>query len=127
MNADVLLENPHVIPPGFTQLRGGGDHGDARVPTTGHFHEAAQDRLVAEFFLRTADRDAFVRGVKESTISLEEAESWMRVIGEARLVLAARLGITKDGWEDEADPTQSPEMALLGYLGYLQDSLVSIL
>ena len=47
----------------------------------------------------------------------------MRVIGEARLVLAARLGITEDGWEDDADP----EMALLGYLGYLQDGLVGVL
>lgn len=73
--------------------------------------------------LRTADRDILIRGVEESTISLEEAESWMRVIGEARLVLAARLGITEDGWEDDADP----EMALLGYLGYLQDGLVGVL
>ena len=76
--------------------------------------------------LRHTDRRAFVRGVQESTISLGDAEAWMRVIGEARLVLAARLGITQDGWEDEADPAQSAEMALLGYLGYLQDCLVVV-
>lgn len=77
--------------------------------------------------LRNADRTAFARGVGESTISLEDAEVWMRVIGEARLALAAMLGIEKDGWENDADPRQSPEMALLSYLGYLQDRLVSVL
>ncbi len=77
--------------------------------------------------LRSGDQDALMRGIEESTISLDEAESWMRVIGEARLVLAARLGITEDGWEDDFDPTQNREVALLGYLGYLQDRLVGVL
>ena len=36
-------------------------------------------------------------------------------------------GIVTDGWEETADPEQSPEMALLTYLGYLQDRLVAVL
>ena len=77
--------------------------------------------------LRREDRSILTRSCGGATIDVEEAEAWMRVIGEARLVLAARLGIERDGWEDEADPGQSPEMALLGYLGYLQDGLVGVL
>jgi hypothetical protein len=64
---------------------------------------------------------------RAESLELEEAEAWMRVIGEVRLVLAGRLGIVTDGWEEDADPEQSPEMALLGYLGFLQDRLVSVL
>ena len=57
---------------------------------------------------------------------LEDLEAFMRVVGEARLVLAARLGIEDDGWELEARP-DDPEMALLGLLGWVQDSAVGFL
>ena len=77
--------------------------------------------------LRDADRETLAGRVGEATISLEDAEAWMRVIGEARLVLAATLGITEDGWEGAADPGENPQLAVLTYLGYLQDGLVSVL
>ena len=51
----------------------------------------------------------------------------MRVVGEARIILAARLGIVEDGWEQDVESSRDPEMALLGYLGYLQDALVGVL
>ena len=51
----------------------------------------------------------------------------MRVIGEARLVLASRMGITDDGWEAELERGNDPELALLGWLGYLQDAAVETL
>ncbi len=76
---------------------------------------------------RERDRAELVAGVDARYIDQENAEAWMRVIGEARLVLAGRLGISEDGWEETADPEQSPEMALLTYLGFLQDRLVSVL
>jgi hypothetical protein len=50
----------------------------------------------------------------------------MRVVGEARIVLAGRLGIEEDGWEETAS-IEDPEVAMLHYLGYLQESLVEAL
>ncbi|NIR40764.1 MAG: DUF2017 family protein [Actinobacteria bacterium] len=57
----------------------------------------------------------------------EEAESWMRVIGDARLALAARIGISEDGWEAGVAPGQPPELLLVSYLGGIQDALVQAL
>ena len=57
----------------------------------------------------------------------ETIEAFMRVIGEARIVLAGRLGIEDDGWESEMDMQADPELALLGWLGYLQDAAVETL
>ena len=49
------------------------------------------------------------------------------MIGEARLVLADRLGIEDDGWEAETELQSDPELVLLGWLGYLQDAAVGVL
>ena len=77
---------------------------------------------------RAADRSLLLRGYALEEIGLDQAEAWMRVIGEARLVLAVRLGIEEDGWEGEVDPDAfDPDMALMLYLGYLQDRLVEAL
>lgn len=77
--------------------------------------------------LRADDRRRFTVGLGADRLDVEQAEAWLRVIGEARLVLAAGLGVEHDGWEEEANPGESPEWALLSYLGYLQDRLVSVL
>lgn len=60
-----------------------------------------------------------------SVLSPDEAEAWLTVLGDARLVLAARLGITEPGWEetDEEDPAR----ITLGFLSFLQDQLVDVL
>ena len=55
----------------------------------------------------------------------EEAESWLIVLGDARLALAARLGITEPGWE-EGD-LDDPERLALGFLSYLQSQLTDAL
>jgi hypothetical protein len=114
-------------------LLAGSDDADGRLSYRVHPGDAEAEAryrdLVGDSLddLRREDRSTLTRSCGEGTIGLEEAEAWMRVIGEARLVLAVRLGIEHDGWEEEADPAQSPEMALLGYLGYLQDGLVGVL
>ena len=58
-----------------------------------------------------------------------EADSWLMVINETRLVLAARLGIEEEGWGtgigDRRRP--QPEMALLVYLTEVQDDLIEAL
>lgn len=76
---------------------------------------------------RADDRDRFVATIEEERLVLtfDEAEAWLTVLGDARLALAARLGITEPGWEtaDEEDP----ERLTLGFLSYLQDQLVTVL
>ncbi len=77
--------------------------------------------------LRRADRRVFDEFIAGEPGSPEILEAFMRVIGESRLVLADLLGIEDDGWESEADMRSDPELALLGWLGYLQDAAVEVL
>lgn len=79
---------------------------------------------------RAADRSAFGITVEQApaglVLSPAEAEAWLRVLGEARLVLAARAGIVADGWEEDL-PDDDPSIALLHYLGWVQQSLAEVL
>jgi hypothetical protein len=96
--------------------------------------EAAAEyrRLMADELIqsRAADRSAFSLTVEQSpdgvTLSPGEAEAWLRVLAEGRLVLAARMGISEDGWE-AALPEDDPAVSLLHYLGWLQQSLAETL
>lgn len=78
--------------------------------------------------LRLADRSRFVASLEPGTVrlALDDAEAWLRVIGEARLLLAARAGIEEDGWlyDEYGD---DPRMALLYYLSGVQDALIGAL
>ena len=58
--------------------------------------------------IRGSDRDRFLATIDriESTggsLSADEAEGWLTVLGDARLALAARIGVTDPGWETAAD------------------------
>lgn len=79
---------------------------------------------------RAADRSAFALTVEQAPrgviLSRGESEAWLRVLGDARLVLASRLGIDQDGWEDQFSK-DDPTIALLHYLGWLQQSLADTL
>jgi len=77
--------------------------------------------------LRSADREAFNRGLDDVAggpvvLSNSEAAAWARVLGEARIVLAARKGYFESGLPDE--PGGDPEVALVSFLGVLQEELV---
>ena len=73
---------------------------------------------------RSADRAGFLEDLSGSALLDEErAGAWLRVLDESRLVLAARLGIEEDGWE-ESLPGSDPEVTLLHYLGWLQEELI---
>ena len=48
------------------------------------------------------------------------------MLGDSRLALAARLGISEPGWETAGDET-NPAQAALGFLSYLQSELVEVL
>ena len=79
---------------------------------------------------RAADRSAFALTVEQAPqgviLSSGESEAWLRVLGDARLVLASRLGIADDGWEEQFSEND-PSIALLHYLGWLQQSLAETL
>lgn len=97
-----------------------------------HPEDPAADRRYQELVgdhlgrLRAADREAFDASINAGSLDIEHAEALMRVIGEGRIVLAMRLGIEEDGWEESAS-VDDPEVAMLHYLGYLQESLVEAL
>jgi hypothetical protein len=78
---------------------------------------------------RRVDAEAFTRSLSEAEsegISLEQAESWLRLLGDARLVLAAREGIVREG--ELPDPSAAnPRLALVHYLGALQNEIVEVL
>ncbi len=79
---------------------------------------------------RDADQAAFAAGLEKvaggAPLTSDEAASWMRAIGHARVILGARLGITADGWETTTD-TDDSRIAVLHFLGHLQDDLVAVL
>jgi hypothetical protein len=86
--------------------------------------EYSGSQLAAE---RAIDRERFTAGLEagRSVLSIDEAESWLTVLGDTRLALAARLGIDEPGWE--ATDEEDPERLALGFLSYLQDQLVTVL
>lgn len=110
----------------------GGDAG-GRLTYVAHPDDEAADRRYRDLVgasleeARQQDRSVFLSGLGRERIDADEAEAWLRVIGEARLLLAHALGVEDDGWEDESQPAEDAEMALLLYLGHLQDRLVEVL
>ncbi len=83
---------------------------------------------------RAADRSAVAMTLEAAVtepvvLSMGEAEAWLLVLNEARLVLAARLGIEEEGWGEESDDPVDldPGMVLLHYLTYLHAELTGVL
>lgn len=83
---------------------------------------------------RQVDRAAVASSLEAArrgpvSLTLSEADSWLIVINETRLALAARLGIEEEGWGTPAGTGAGPdpEMALLMYLTEVQDDLIRTL
>ncbi len=97
--------------------------------STVHRHDPGAERRYHELTgamlddARRTDRRLFRESLDREVLTLPEAEAWMRLLGEARLGLAARLGLEEDGWEARAD--ESLEQSMLRLLGYLQEALVT--
>jgi hypothetical protein len=123
--SDILREVAHLLD--------AGDDADGRLSYSAHPDDPEADRryqeLVADSLdiLRREDRSGFDTVASGAVATAEEVEAFMRVVGEARIVLAARLGIDHDGWEADLEATSDPELALLAWLGYLQDAAVGVL
>jgi hypothetical protein len=113
----------------------GDDPGAARLSYSAHPEDAGADRRFRDLTGgmladgRRRDRAAVTAGLHRRRLTIEDAESWLRVIGEARLVLGARAGIETDGWQEAiaaAGPVPA-DVVLVEVLGWLQDALVDAL
>jgi hypothetical protein len=85
------------------------------------YRELAADELLdgrrqaLELLASTATRDR---------LSAEEADAWLRALNDLRLVLGTRLDVQEDAL---AEAPESPELAIYGYLSWVQEQLVAAL
>jgi uncharacterized protein DUF2017 len=81
----------------------------------------------------TAGRVAALRRVeatcRDSELSEADANAWCGALNDLRLVLGERLGVTEELYEVGIDPgdPRAPELALYGWLTWLQGELVESL
>jgi hypothetical protein len=63
------------------------------------------------------------------TLSLEEADAWLRALNDLRLVLGTRLDVTEDIDFEDLDPREprGRDLAVYAYLSWLQEELVEAL
>ena len=57
-------------------------------------------------------------------LAAEEADAWLRALNDLRLVLGTRLDVQEDALLDRP---QTPELAVYGYLSWVQEQLVAVL
>ncbi len=62
-------------------------------------------------------------------IDLEQADEWLRALNDLRLVLGTRLEVTEDlDYESiDLDTPRGRDLAVYGYLAWLQEQLVEAL
>jgi hypothetical protein len=63
------------------------------------------------------------------TLDLDEAQQWLRALNDLRLVLGTRLDVTEDLDYEQLDLNEprGRELAIYGYLSWLQEQLVEAL
>jgi hypothetical protein len=87
-------------------------------------HDSLADhkRGTAETALRTLGD----KGPWHGSLSEEERDAWMVLLTDLRLVLGTRLDVDEEKMSMEPDPTDPEQwpLALMHYLGWLQESLV---
>lgn len=95
------------------------------------YHELAADELIAgrvdslDLFTESLEQEAG-SGVSWSVeLTPEQAQAWLAVCNDARLMLAGIVGIeSEEQWEAGPDPAD-PASLLLWYLGWLEEELVT--
>jgi hypothetical protein len=60
----------------------------------------------------------------EDSLSAQQADAWLRALNDLRLVLGTRLDVREDAL---LEGPQSPELAVYGYLSWVQELLVAAL
>jgi Domain of unknown function (DUF2017) len=83
-----------------------------------------RDELLAG---RKAALETLERTADSEVLSEEELHAWLGALNDLRLALGTRLGVTEDTYAEELDPAdpRAYELAVYGYLTWLQDGLVS--
>ena len=90
------------------------------------YRSLVRDQLVAgRSSALAAVRDTLGR----ETLSLEEADAWLRALNDLRLVLGTRLAVTEETDFEDLDPREprGRDLAVYGYLSWLQEQLVEAL
>ena len=68
------------------------------------------------------------RTLRNDTLSTEDAESWLRVLNDLRLVLGTRLDVTEEmSFDLDPNDPAAAELAVYAYLSWLQEQLVEAL
>jgi hypothetical protein len=92
--------------------------------------EAGYRRLVGGQLAAGRERAvATVRAtIDGETLSAEQAEAWLTVLNDLRLVLGTRLDVTEE-MDFDLDPNdpEAAELAVYAYLSWLQEQLVEAL
>jgi hypothetical protein len=82
-----------------------------------HDELVAGRREAVQVFAATLDR---------ARLSEEELDAWLGVLNDLRLVLGTRLDVTEETFARPLDPddVDAPELAVYGYLSWLQEQVV---
>jgi hypothetical protein len=85
------------------------------------YRELAGDELLSG---RRQALELLAATARSDRLSAEEADAWLRALNDLRLVLGTRLDVQEDML---LDAPQTPDLALYGYLSWLQEQLVAAL
>jgi len=85
------------------------------------YRELAGDELLSG---RRQALELLAATARSDRLSAEEADAWLRALNDLRLVLGTRLDVEEGALLD--DP-RTPELAIYGYLSWLQEQLVAAL
>jgi hypothetical protein len=90
------------------------------------YRSLVRDQLVAG---RSSALAAMRDTLGRETLSVEEADAWLRVLNDLRLVLGTHLNVTEDIDYENIDPREprGRDLALYGYLSWLLEQLVEAL
>jgi hypothetical protein len=71
----------------------------------------------------------FERTLDAQTLTAQDADSWLRVLNDMRLILGTRLDVTEETMLADLDPNDpdAQQYAVYGYLSWLQEQLVAAL
>ena len=113
---------------------------DPDDPALRRLFPQAHDDPETEEQYRSLVRDQLVAGrskalsvvrdtLGKETLDAEEADAWLRALNDLRLVLGTRLDVTEDmDYENiDLDEPRGRDLAVYGYLSWLQEQLVEAL
>jgi uncharacterized protein DUF2017 len=78
---------------------------------------------------RRAALRAFAESLDRDRVTAEELDVWARALNDLRLVLGTRLDVSEEELAEPIDPRDpnAEELALYGYLSWLQEHVVEAL